>query len=67
MNKQFLSTLYFKLFEATQEEQRLMGFHDWEDSEEGHIANNRNDQQISDLRKHQQVLQELIDRYLQLS
>lgn len=66
ISKNYLTKLYFQKFELTNREEQLMHNNTWEDSERGKMDNVRNDQSISEIRKFQQILDLLINEYLQI-
>jgi len=61
----FLTTLYFEKFNITNREKVLMGNNTWEDSENGRLANVRNDQSISEIRQQQKMIDKIIENYLE--
>ncbi len=61
----FLTTLYFERFKNTEKERKLMNNHDWPDGEDGKMLNVRNDQSISETRQHGQMIDKLIESYIE--
>jgi hypothetical protein len=61
----FLTTLYFELFNLRAKENKLMNNNTWSADESGHDANIRNDQSISETREFDKVLSRLIKNYLE--
>ena len=64
MMDNYLTALYQEWFKLIDEEKRLMKNTEFEDSENGKMANIRNDQSISEIRKFNQVVRKLIELYL---
>ncbi len=60
----FLTKLYFELFTIIEREKRLMVNNTWEDSVKGHNDMIRNDQEITECRNTNNLLQKLITEYL---
>jgi hypothetical protein len=61
----FLTKLYYERFQLTEKERKLMNNHDWEDSERGKMDNVRNDQSISEVRQQSQMIDRLIEAYVE--
>jgi len=61
----FLTKLYYERFQLTEKERKLMNNHDWEASESGKVDNVRNDQSISEVRQQSQMIDRLIDAYIE--
>jgi hypothetical protein len=61
----FLTKLYYERFQLTEKERKLMNNHDWEDSERGKMDNVRNDQSISEVRHQSQMIDRLIEAYVE--
>ena len=57
----FLTVLYFKLFEITEEEKKLRAIHDFPDNGQTQI---RNDQSILGAMKQHKLVRELLEAYL---
>ncbi|HBD93215.1 MAG TPA: hypothetical protein DC057_03490 [Spirochaetia bacterium] len=57
--------MYFEKFNITNREKVLMGNNTWEDSENGRLANVRNDQSISEIRQQQKMIDKIIENYLE--
>jgi len=61
----FLTTLYFERFKISEREGKLMDNHDWEDTPNGKIDNIRNDQSISEVRRQSQMIDKIIETYIE--
>lgn len=61
----FLTKLYYERFQLTEKERKLMNNHDWEDSQSGKMDNVRNDQSITEVRQQSQMIDRLIDAYIE--
>ena len=61
----FLTKLYYERFQLTEKERKLMNNHDWEASESGKMDNVRNDQSISEVRQQSQMIDRLIEAYVE--
>ena len=61
----FLTKMYYERFQITEKERKLMNNLDWEDSEKGKIDSVRNDQSISEVRQQSQMIDRLIESYLE--
>lgn len=61
----FLTKLYYERFQLTEKERKLMNNHDWEDSQKGIIDNVRNDQSITEVRQQSQMIDRLIEAYIE--
>ena len=61
----FLTTLYYERFKISGREGKLMQNNTWEGSEDGRIANVRNDQSITEVREQLKVIDRLIERYIE--
>jgi len=61
----FLTTLYFERFKISERERKLMDNHDWQDSERGKMDNIRNDQSISEVRRQSQMINKIIEAYVE--
>lgn len=56
----FLTLLYFKKFEISQEHQRLMNLHDFPNDAEAH----RHDQRITEIVKREKDIDWIIEKYM---
>ena len=61
----FLTKLYYERFKITEKERKLMNNHDWEDSQNGKMDNVRNDQSITEVRQQLQMIDRLIESYIE--
>ena len=61
----FLTKLYYERFQITEKERTLMNNHDWEDSQSGKMDNVRNDQSITEVRQQLQMIDRLIESYIE--
>ena len=61
----FLTTLYFERFKISEREGKLMDNHEWEDSPNCKIDNIRNDQSISEVRRQSQMIDKIIETYIE--
>lgn len=61
----FLTKLYYERFQLTEKERKLMNNHDWEDSQSGKMDNVRNDQSITEVRQQLQMIDRLIESYIE--
>jgi len=61
----FLTTLYFERFKISEREAKLMDNHEWEDTPNGKIDNIRNDQSISEVRRQSQMIDKIIETYIE--
>jgi hypothetical protein len=64
MMDNFLTTLYYELFQLSQREKQLMNNTTWPDGDNGKMSNIRNDQSISEVRETSKILRRLIEAYL---
>lgn len=61
----FLTKLYYERFQLTEKERKLMNNHDFEDSQSGKMDNVRNDQSITEVRQQSQMIDRLIEAYIE--
>lgn len=61
----YLTLLYYERFKISEKEKSLMDNNTWENSENGRISRNRNDQSITDVRQQIKMIDKFIEKYIE--